>query len=69
MGGIWKQAEFLAYRRECHAEQAAATAKQAHEIQAALTGRIEELSKFIADTNSRVARLEQGRVLLERKSA
>lgn len=73
LGELWLQTEFLAYRREKHREAAEATAKQAHEIQAQVLARVGALETTLGASidgiNTRVLRLENGRVLQERRSA
>ena len=70
LGELWLQTEFLAYRREKHRETAETTAKQAHEIQAALVARLGALESALGATadgiNTRLSRLEQGRTIDKR---
>jgi hypothetical protein len=70
LGELWLQTEFLEYRRQKHRESADAAVRQAHEIQAALTARIDALNTSLSDLaseyNTRLSRLEQGRTIEKR---
>ena len=70
MGGLWLQAEFLAYKRERNRESAELAAKQAHETQASLIAKHEDLHKafaeFVEQTNHQLHLLKSGRETIKR---
>jgi putative Mn2+ efflux pump MntP len=73
LGGLWMQAEFLAYKQSKYREAMEDTSKQAHEMQLALAARIGTLEASLGASvdglATRIVRLENGRVLQERRSA
>jgi hypothetical protein len=70
LGGLWTQGEFLAYKREKNRESAELAAKQAHEIQASLLAKHEDLHKafnaYVEQTNHQIHVLKQGRDTIKR---
>jgi hypothetical protein len=58
LGELWLQTEFLAYRKEKHRESAEATAKQAHEIQAAVVARVAGLELSLGEALAKLSALE-----------